>query len=205
VLLFAWCWLLLTTLPVAFIAHYAAFLMYLPAVGWALYVAILLVAMRRAFIHALPHNLRARPMLARAPQAVLILGLAAFLAPLHAREAPRALKHFLSVQPPSREITEDLGRLRLELRRGARVLFVNDRFPKESYFLLFTTRLFYRDLTLEVERIQTQSVPRSIYSSYDAVFGFRGNRLLLLSDSGSSAKSGQSVQRIEWIVKERRL
>ena len=185
VLLFAWFWLLLTILPVSFIAHYAAFFEYLPAAGWALHAATLLIMTRRAFVRVLPSALPRGPMLERTSQAVLFLGLASFLAPLHAREAPKTLKIFMSIQPPSREITEDLSRLRPELRRGARLLFVDDPLPKDSYSLLFATRLFYRDLTIDVERAQTQSVPPSEYSRYDAVFGFRGNRLILLRDSGA--------------------
>jgi hypothetical protein len=174
VLLFAWFWLLLTVLPVAFIAHYAAFFMYLPAAGWALYAATLLVTVRRAVVRFLPPG----EMITRASQAILFLGLAGFLAPLHARESPKTLKLFMSVALPSREITEDLARLRPVLRHGARVVFVNGPFPE--YFLPCATRLFYRDMTIDVER--TQSASSSEYSHYDAVFGFRGSRLILLSE-----------------------
>jgi len=183
VLLFAWFWLVLTILPVAFIAHYAAFFEYLPAAGWALYAATLLVMIRRAIVRLLPQALPDGSLRARVSQAVLLLGIAAFLAPLHAREAPKTLQLFMSVQPPSREVTEDLTRLRPVLRRSARVLFVDDPSPKDSYFLLFVTRLFYRDMSIEVDRTQTQSVPLSEYAHYDAVFGFRGNRLILVSES----------------------
>jgi hypothetical protein len=174
VLLFAWLWLLLTLLPVAFIAHYAAFFMYLPAAGWVLYAATLLVTVRRALVRFLPRG----EMIARTSQALLFLGLAAFLAPLHARESQKTLKLFMSVQPPSREITQDLAMMRPALRRGARILFVND--PFAQYFLPCAARLFYRDMTIEVER--TQSASPSEYSRYDAVFGFNGNRLIVLSE-----------------------
>ena len=169
VLLFAWFWLLLTILPVSFIAHYAAFFEYLPAAGWALYAATLLVMARHAFLRLLPCG----PMIERTSQAVVFLGLAAFLVPLHARQAPKALQLFMSVQPPSRELAEDLCGLRPALRRGARILFVDDPFPRDSYSLLFTARLVYRDMTLDVERTRTQPVPPSEYSRYDAVFEFR--------------------------------
>jgi hypothetical protein len=181
VLLFAWFWLLLTILPVSFIAHYAAFFEYLPAAGWALYAATLLVMARHAFVRLLPRALPRGPMLERTCQAVLFLGLAAFLAPLDARQAPKALALFMSAQPPTSELAEDLSRLCPALRSGARILFVDDPFPKDSYFLFFTARLFYRDMTLDVERTQTQSTPPSECSRYDAVFEFRGGRLTLLS------------------------
>jgi hypothetical protein len=99
----------------------------------------------------------------------------------------------MSAQPPTSELAEDLSRLRPALRSGARILFVDDPFPKDSYFLFFTARLFYRDMTLDVERTRTQSTPPSEYSRYDAVFEFRGGRLTLLSShpgaSGTQAEA----------------
>ena len=172
VLLFAWCWILLTVLPVAFIGHYAAFFMYLPAVGWALYAATSLVGIRRGTMRFLPHG----EVPTRISQAVLFLGVAAFLAPLHAEESAKTMKLFMSVQPPSREIVEDFATQQPVLRPGARVLFVDD--PFAPYILPCAARLFYRDMTLEVQR--TQSAPPSEYARYDAVFGVRENRLILL-------------------------
>jgi hypothetical protein len=183
ILLFAWFWLLLTILPVSFVAHYSASFEYLPAVGWALYAATLMVMARRALVRFLPRALPRGPIIARTSQAVLLLGLAAFLAPLHSREARKTLKSFMSLQPPSRELIEDLSRQRPVLRRGARVLFVDDPFSKDSLFLSFATRLFYRDITMDPERTQIHPVPPSEYSQYDAVFGFRRGRLILLGES----------------------
>jgi hypothetical protein len=168
VLLFAWCWLLLTILPVSFVAHYSAFFEYLPMAGWVLYAATLLVTIRRALAGLLP---RVPPLVS---QAALVVGLAVFLAPLHAREAPKTLRLFMSVQFPSRDMIQDLGRLRPTLRRGARVLYVADPFPKTSYTLLFTTTLLYRDLSITVDRAPSPQ------PGYDAVFGFRDGRLVPL-------------------------
>jgi hypothetical protein len=168
VLLFAWCWLLLAILPVSFVAHYSAFFEYLPLVGWVLYAATLLVTIRRALARLL---LRVPQI---ATQGALVLGLAAFLAPLHARQAPQTLQLFQSVQFPSREIIEDLRRLRPTLRPAARVLYAGDPFPQTSYVLMFATTLFYRDLSITVDRAPA---PRP---GYDAVFGFRDGRLVAL-------------------------
>ena len=109
-LLFAWFWLLLTILPVSFIAHYAAFFEYLPAAGWALYAATLLVMARHALLRLLPRALARGPMLQRTSQAVLFLGVTAFLAPLHSRQAPKTLQLFMSVQPPSTSARRELLR-----------------------------------------------------------------------------------------------
>lgn len=116
----------------------------------------------------------------RASQALLFLCVAGLLAPVQAREAPKTLAHFMTVQPPSREMTADLAHLYPALRRGGRVLFVGDPYPKDSYFLLFVTRLFYRDMTVDVVRMPSEAASISDYGSYDAVFGFQKNRLVLL-------------------------
>ena len=169
VLLFSWCWLLLTILPVAFIPHYAAFFEYLPMVGWTLYTATLLVMIRRTVSSLTP----------RIPQwvyqAILIASVAAFLAPLHARETPEPLAVFRSVQFPSRDIIGTMSHSHPSLRRGARVLFIDDPFPRDSYMLVFATRLLYRDHSIEVER--SQFVPLSDYARYDGVYAFRDGRL----------------------------
>jgi hypothetical protein len=167
-MLFSWCWLLLTALPVSFIPHYAAFFEYLPLAGWVLYGATLLVTIRRAVAGWVPRV----PQLAT--QAALLLGLAAFLAPLHARQSPQTLRLFMSVQFPTREIFQGLSELRQPLRRGARVLYVGDPFPKDSYTLLFATALFYRDLSIAVDRA---AVPQP---GYDAVFAFREGQLVVI-------------------------
>lgn len=168
VLMFAWCWLLVTILPVSFLPHYAAFFEYLPLVGWVLYAATLLVTIRRKLAGMLPRVPQ------WASQGLLLLGLTALLAPLHARQSRETLGLFMSVQFPSRDLIRQLSELRPSLRRGARVLFVDDPFPKDTYTLLFTTTLFYRDLSITVDRAPSPQ------PGYDAVFGFRDGRLVSL-------------------------
>jgi hypothetical protein len=184
-LLFAWFWLLLTILPVSFIAHYSGFFLYLPAAGWVLYAATVCVMARRAMVRLASRLLSDGPALTRASQAVLCVGLAGFLAPQHVRERAKTLRIFMSIQPPSREIVGDLPRLAPTLRPGARVLFVGDPIPDDSYFLLFATRLTYRDLTIDVDRTRLQPVPASAYSRYDAVFGFQDGHLIRLGGRAS--------------------
>jgi hypothetical protein len=99
------------------------------------------------------------------------------LGPLHAREGAKALALFQSVQFPTREVVAGLS-ARPALRHGARVLFVNDPFAKDSYLLIFATRLYYRDLTIEVVRAP-EAQP-----GFDAVFAFEGRSLRLTSGRG---------------------
>ncbi len=107
-LLFAWSFLLLSILPVAFIGHYSAFFLYLPSVGWALYAAqgLMLLLPRQAGMMT---------------KAALFLGIACVLAPLHFRESQRTLSSFLRAQPPSRLMTSELLREQPQMKRGAHI------------------------------------------------------------------------------------
>ncbi len=159
-LLFAWCFLLVSLLPVAFIAHYSAFFLYLPMAGWSLYAAVLLAMARRFLAGLLSVRLQIASVVA------LPVLLALFLAPHHRRESAKTLRIFESVQPPSRQLAAELLCLRPDLPHGARVLFVDDPFPRNEYFLLFLTRLLYRDMGITVDRSH-------VANNYDAVFTFR--------------------------------
>jgi len=111
-------------------------------------------------------------------QAALFLSVACILAPLHARENSRTLPHFLSVQPPAREMAAELLRVQPQVKRGAHVLFVDDPFPRDQYFLLFLTRLLYHDMTIEVTRTSVQPCPVAQYRNYDVVLLYRRGNLL---------------------------
>jgi len=162
-LLFAWCFLLVSLLPVAFIAHYSAFFLYLPMAGWSLYAAGLLVMVRKSLLRLLPGE-----RLQTASVVALPVLLVLFLAPQHQQQSAKTLRIFESVQPPSRRLAREMIALRPGLAHGARVLFVGDPFAKDEYFLLFLTRLLYRDMSITVERTPL----RIGQERYDAVFTF---------------------------------
>jgi len=174
-LLFALFFLLLSMLPVAFIAHYSAFFLYIPAAGWALYGADSLVWARKLLLRAIAGS--DAPGLVMVSQAILFLGLAAILAPLHKRESPAVMRLFLSQQPPVGEVSSGLLGIRPHVKRGAHVLFVDDPFPKDQYFLVFITRLVYGDMTIQIDRTAVQPRTESEYRNYDAVFRFREGHL----------------------------
>ncbi len=181
---FAWTFLLLSILPVAFIAHYSAFFLYIPMAGWALYGALAAVRARKLIgallAKAAPWFAKPSPALGRIAQAVTFLGLAACLAPLHLREAPKTKRHFLSVQPPVMEMARELGRVQPRLPKGARILFVNDPYPSEKHFLILLARLYYDDLTVEVDKTSRAPDAASVDSRYDAVLLYKDGRLVKL-------------------------
>lgn len=178
-LLFAWCFLLVSLLPVAFIAHYSAFFLYLPMAGWSLYAAVLLVIARRRLVSLLVRLGRVRARRLRIVSVVALpLLLSLFLAPHHRQESAKTLRIFESAQPPSRQVARELIALRPALPRGARVLFIDNPFAKDKYFLLFLTRLLYRDISITVEEAPVGHGPRTGDAHYDAVFAFQQGRLV---------------------------
>jgi hypothetical protein len=174
-LLFALLFLLLSMLPVAFIAHYSAFFLYIPAAGWALYGADTLVWARKVLVGRIAGS--DAPGLVLVSQAILFLGIAAILVPLHKRESPAVMRLFLSQEPPVDELSSGLLRIQPHLKRGAQVLFVDDPFPKDQYLLVFITRLVYGDMTIRIDRTAVQPRSEAEYKNYDAVFRFRDGHL----------------------------
>ena len=178
-LLFAWCFLLVSLLPVAFVAHYSGFFLYLPMAGWSLCAAELLVMARKLLASLLARLARLQAERVQMASVVALpLVLSLFLAPQHRRESAKTLRIFESIQPPARRVAGELIALRPTLPRGARVLFTDHPFAKNEYFLLFLTRLLYRDMSITVEVASGGHGPPIGHGHYDAVFTFRQGRLV---------------------------
>jgi hypothetical protein len=150
--------------------------------GWSLYAAVLLVMARRLLVSLLVRLVRASEFQAGRMRIASVVALpvlvALFLAPHHRRESVKTLRIFESAQPPSRQIAQELIALRPSLPRGARVLFVNDPFSKDEYFLFFLTRLLYRDMSISVDRAPPGQSQQTGHGHYDAVFTFERLRLV---------------------------
>jgi hypothetical protein len=67
--------------------------------------------------------------------------------------------------------------LKPRLPRGAHVLFVGDPFARDDYFLLFLTRLLYRDMSITVDRTPPAPGLAIGHQCYDAVFTLQDGRL----------------------------
>src|ERR1035437_8036838 len=94
-------------------AHYAAFFLYLPMIGWSLYGAVLLVTARTLLVSLL---VRLGRLQAGRGQIVSVVALpvvlSLFLAPHHRKESAKTLRNFENFQPPSRRLAEELIALR---------------------------------------------------------------------------------------------
>jgi hypothetical protein len=165
-LLFAWCFVLYSVLPFIFLPHYAGFFIYLPMVGWALYAATVLVMLRQKVGRAVPAWL-------------LFLAVALALGPLHARESKKTMQIFSSADLPTTEMMAELQRVQPALPKGARLFFESDPFPAKTFDLVFLVRLFYNDLTVQVDRALDGAARDG---RYEAVFRWEGGKLLRIAD-----------------------
>lgn len=168
---FAWLFLMLSPIPVAFIASRSAPQYYIPLFGWVLYAAAgLAIATRRLF----------RPAsdladYARALALFCIAGAVLFAI----NERPRwASVNAVSIEGEGlRSIDYQIHQLRPALPRNARVLFLDDPID-DPWRMMFLMRLSYRDRSLIVDRARyMQPAPdaRQI-ASYEYVFDYRYGR-----------------------------
>ncbi len=162
-LLFAWCFILFSVLPFIFVPHYSGFFLYLPMLGWALYLATGLEMLRSRFAKWMP-------------PAVLFVAVALALAPLHTRESRKSMKVFSSADLPTTETIAQLQRVQPSLPRGAHLFFASDPFPPKTFSLVFLVRLFYHDLTVEVSRAKDGDAADS--RPFDAVFRWENGKLV---------------------------
>jgi hypothetical protein len=144
--------LTVTPLPINFITARGFFVMYLPLIGWAMYLAIAAVAGRDWLLKHVWHR-PALPSGTWEPERVgLFLVTLYVLFNVHSHDQQRS---FLIPDGPRtriRSLAESLGRMKLPIPRGGSVLFVSDAFRNyDQYMPLYVVRLFYHDPDLVVD------------------------------------------------------
>ncbi len=157
-------WMLVGILPIAFIRQRDLSAAYLPSLGLAICLAVLLTAGAR--------RLQVRP-------AALFAGLLMVLAGTHARYGRI---DFTAAGADARYIRSIYEQLRLgpPVPRNGRVLILNDPFPNSEWSFLFLLYLHTRDAGLTVHRrdLLVRDVPASHALGFDAAFSYEGGRLV---------------------------
>ncbi len=160
---FGFCFLVLGLLPVALISRRNGYMLYLPLMGWALYVACLFRSLR-GFLARL---VRVGPAGAAVLRAVAFAAAAIWIVHTHAVAMTRAEANVRREQENNRRFLETLRNLHPQLPHGASLLILDDPLPR-GYELLLLARMAYFDPTLMVERGK---------SSGNAVMDFDGRPL----------------------------
>lgn len=173
---FAWLFVMLSPLPIAFLLPRGAAQYYLPWFGWTLFVAVL-VTNAAAWI---TRRFAAETLsTARIRGAAVLLLLMVLLYPYYKRQDWRKAAIGAAVDAEGyRAIVRQLHALAPVLPAGSRLLFLNDPVPPDVFDLMFLVRLSYRDHTLRVDRVrqmQTPPTPQQI-RGYDYVFDYADGR-----------------------------
>ena len=173
VLKFAWLFLMLSPIPVAFISPRGAGQYYIPYFGWVLYAAAALAAGSKWLfekLHAGRLFLEARPV-------AVFLGAAAVMYWTGTRSSWTDVWSVAGEGEQYRSIVQQLHQLRPTLRPHSRVLFLDDPLDDPWQFL-FLVQLSYRDADLEVDRAKFMQRPPSAseIAAYDYVFDYRLGR-----------------------------
>jgi hypothetical protein len=184
VLGFAWLFLLLSPLPIAFIFPRESSQYYVCVFGWMLYAAVVLAKLAWFLSRgvALPEW-----WLTRARGAVVFV---IAMSVLYWAYKPLGYAGIYSVAqeaPENRSIATQFLAAAPTIRPGSRLLFLNDPVPRDQYKLLFIVRLACADPNLDVFRVKDMKQPPNDkeIASYDYVFDYRDGRFIELKTPGS--------------------
>jgi hypothetical protein len=161
---FAWLFLVLTPLPIAFSVPRGAPQYYIPLFGWALYAAALL-----------------RRIAERRPQLVFGATIAGLFAFYYSKGWD--VDSVRREAPVVRELSTQLRKAHPQIPRGSKLLFVNDPYDPAWENMTFLVQLIYRDDSLIVERLKNMPARPSddAMAKYQHVFDYSGGRLLELT------------------------
>jgi hypothetical protein len=160
-LMFALAFILITPLPIVFVALRGAYVMYIPLFGIALYLAVAIVKLRDAL---------AGPRLQFATFALCAAAVIVF-------HAARPWQPY--VNPFIHSTVSQLSEIQPRVPNGSRILLVDDPFDKDDpWVLLFICRLFYGLPDLQVDRAKLMATKpdQAALDSYNLIFKYGDSR-----------------------------
>jgi hypothetical protein len=175
---FAWLFLMLAPLPIAFITPRGPSQYYVPWFGWVLYAATLLVECAAWLTR------RVRPdgfWLARIRGSALVLGLALLLYPHFKRIGWDSVSSESIEAPFNHLVADQIHRFYPTLPHNSKILFLNDPIPANYWDMMFLMRLSYIDNSLQIDCAKRIGRPDEQHiAAYDHVFDYVGGRFFEL-------------------------
>jgi hypothetical protein len=144
---FGLCFLMVSILPVCLIEPHSGYMLYIPLMGWALYIGCLFQRVAGGLVRLAPP---------RAGAAVKFAALAAAAALVIHVHSVKLKGYSVLERNAHAKMRRFIGRLRTihpRLPRGSSLLLVDDPLPS-GFAVLFLARLAYGDPALEVDRIK---------------------------------------------------
>ena len=164
-LMFALAFILITPLPIVFVALRGAYVMYIPLFGIALYLAVAIVKPRDA-------------LLGRRFQFATFAVCAVAVITFHSLRPWQPL-----VKPLIRSTVDQLSEIQPSVPGGSKILFIDDPFDKDDqWVLLFLCRLYYGARQLQVDRakLMASKPDQAVLDSYNLIFTYRDSRWIRL-------------------------
>jgi len=172
-MIFAVFFLMVAPLPVAFVALRGGYVMYIPAFGIALYLAVLLVKIRQVLLTRLRRNNAELSATAKsiATAATFLLCTVALLR-FHSSHPLPVLK---SRDFWVKTAVEQVAKTPLNLHEGSRILFLDDPLDRdEGIVLVYIFRLYYRIHDVTVDRMKSipEKLDQATIDSYDLLLHY---------------------------------
>ncbi len=166
---FAWMFIMLSVIPVAFIMPRGPAQHYIPYFGWVLYAATALVEGTKWLFP----KLHASRGLAEARHVVVFLGAACVMFWVSTQTSWAEVWNVSLEGEENRSIVEQLHRLQPVLRPHSRVLFLDDPVD-DDWQLMYLVRLSYANHDVQIDRAKVMKPPPSAaeIASYDYVFDY---------------------------------
>ncbi len=179
-LVFAWLFILITPLPVAFIGLRGGYAVYIATFGIALFLAVSIVESRKALARFVTGN--DGPLAFESRRLLQFDTFMACLVIILVFHNSMPLAGVSSEDKRLWSFAMQITPVQHKIDSAWRILFIDDPFPPEDWAPLSWMRLYYRAPDLVVDRIKRMSqIPdRSEIDSYDCIFTFAEARLIRL-------------------------
>jgi hypothetical protein len=180
VLGFAWLYLMLSPLPVAFVSPPRGAAQYYVCVfGWMLFLAVLLSKLATLLVR---DDRVPEWWMARARGAGLFVVLMAILYWSYKPLGYAGITSASIEAEDNRNTVATLHAAAPTIRPGSRLLFLNDPIPADWFNLIFIVQLSYHDPTLRVFRVKEMKQPPTADEivKYDYVFDYHDRRFFAL-------------------------
>lgn len=176
---FLWWFLVLTPLPIEFLAGKSQACLYVPMVGWVIFGACVFADLVFAAAGALEREALFRPLGRQALAALLVLaGVFAWGRLNLDRKNAEARPRMAALGQQSWSVIQQFRAANPRVRPGGSVAFLDD--PFHSWDMLFVAELWFHDRSLRIHVAREGPLEPRELAKIDAIFTFQGGKLVRL-------------------------
>ena len=176
---FLWWFLVVTPLPIEFLVGRGQACLYIPMVGWAIFLAVVFLDLAGALAGVLEREPLGR-RLGRRGIAALLAAVAIFFWARQNRQYQRVYAEpvMASLGHQSWDVIQQFRAVNPRVGRGSKVAFLDD--PFHSWDMLFVAELWFRDRTLDIHVERDGPLTPQELARMDNIFTFDNGKLVQL-------------------------